>query len=383
MNYNQDDFKRRFQKRLEEVREKTDLVFKYQKVGPPPFIVNSAFYHLFGIDTKEIPDHIFDDPAIMTQYQEALYCEQIKAIPDDFVPYLVPWFGTVVLSSALGSKVVYPEKADPAFDARYFPIQTVQDVKRLDRADPDKDGLMPKVLDFMRYMKNNSFLPVGITDCQGPYATANQLVGYDRLVYMMIDNPSVVHELFDKITESAIIWIKRQKGEIGEALNECFGDQQIYIGENAGIWLSDDDAVLVGPDMYREFVVPYNARIFEEFGGGILHYCGNANHQIDNFLRTKGLVGINVYCLHNLNALAELKRRIENRLVLIACDFTPGDYQTYYKELSDNLSYNGLIINSQFSTITSLTENGAYVNEKRDKQTERKQVFNYIHSILS
>ena len=135
--------------------------------------------------------------------------------------------------------------------------------------------------------------------------------------------------------------------------------------------------------MYREFVVPYNSRIFEEFGGGILHYCGNANHQIDNFLHTKGLVGINTYCLHDLKALAELKKRIENRLVLIACDFTPGDYQTYYKELSDNLSYNGLIINSQFSTITSLAENGAYVIEKRDKQTERKKVFNYIQSILS
>ncbi len=90
---------------------------------------------------------------------------------------------------------------------------------------------MPQVLDCIRYMKESSFLPIGITDCQGPLSTAYQLMGYDNFIFLMFDHPSAAYELMDKITESLIVWI------------------------------ADDDAVLIGSDLYQEFVVPYNSRI--------------------------------------------------------------------------------------------------------------------------
>ena len=113
-------------------------------------------------------------------------------------------------------------------------IKNVSDIKAMKVADPDTDGLMPKVIETIRYMKAHSFLPIGITDCQGPLATANQLMGYDKLIYLMADNPSATHEFMDKITESLIVWIGCQKREIGEPQNECFGDQQIYTGRHSG-----------------------------------------------------------------------------------------------------------------------------------------------------
>ncbi len=377
IDYDVPDFQKRFEARLGRVKEKTRQAFEFKEVDAPPFLVNSAFYHLFGTDPETIPDGYYDDPAVMTRFQEVSFHEQIKAVDDDFVPYLVPWFGTAVLSSALGAKVVYHEKADPSFDPTRFAIKDEDDIRNLEIADPDKDGLMPKVLQFIRYMKEASFLPVGMTDCQGPLASANQLVGYDKLIFMMNDSPDAVHELMDKITESLILWIKRQKVESGEALSECIGDQQVYVGEHAGVWLSDDDAVLWSPDLYREFVVPYNSRVFKEFGGGILHYCGNANHQIDNLLNTDGLVGLNVYALHDLKGIRELKRRIEKRLVLFACDFAPLDHEAYYEDLLSNMSFTGLIVDCQFSPVVSLTESG-YGTECRDKGDTRKALIKSI-----
>jgi len=381
MSYNIDydisDFQKRFETRLGGVKERTRQVFEFKEVDAPPFLVNSAFYHLFGTDPETIPDGYYDDPAVMTRFQEASFYEQITAVDDDFVPYLVPWFGTAVLSSALGAKVVYHEKADPSFDPTCFPIEDEDDIRNLEIADPEKDGLMPTVLQCIRFMKETSFLPVGITDCQGPLATANQLVGYDKLIFMMKDSPDAVHELMDKITESLILWIKRQKVESGEALNECIGDQQVYVGEHAGVWLSDDDAVLWSPDLYREFVVPYNSIIFKEFGGGILHYCGNANHQVENLLNTGGLIGLNVYALHDLKGICELKRRIEERLVLFVCDFAPLDHRTYYKELLSNMSFTGLVVDCQLSPVISLTESG-YGTEHRDKADTRKELIKSI-----
>jgi uroporphyrinogen-III decarboxylase len=134
--------------------------------------------------------------------------------------------------------------------------------------DPEKDGLMPQVLEFLAYMKQNSVLPVGITDFQGPLTTANQLLGYDKLIYLMYDEPQAMHELMDKVTETLIMWVKKQKEVIGEPLNYCIGDQQVYTGPNAGVWFSDDDAVLMSVPSYREFVVPYNARIWKRLEVG-------------------------------------------------------------------------------------------------------------------
>ena len=114
-------------------------------------------------------------------------------------------------------------------------------------------------------------------------------MGYDKLIYLMHDDPRAMHELMDKVTETLILWVKKQKEVIGEPLNECIADQQVYTGEHAGVWFSDDDAVLMSTKTYREFVAPYNSRILKAFGGGCVHYCGNATHHADTFLAMEGL----------------------------------------------------------------------------------------------
>lgn len=376
------DFQRLFHQRLAKVQPKTAEVFAFRPMAEPPFLVNSALYTAFGSDPAQFPLEYYDDPAVMTAYQERIYYEQVSAIEDDFVPYLMPWFGTGVAASALGSCIEFHPGLDPAVDPTFYPVATPEDIRRLQIPDPEKDGLMPRVLAFQRYMKEHSFLPVGITDFQGPLTTANQLMGYDKLIYLMQDNPAAVHELMEKITETLIRWVKAQKEVIGEPLNECFGDQQVYVGKNAGIWFSDDDCVLMSPKTYREFVVPYNARILQEFGGGILHYCGNGTHQAENFLQTEGLRGLNIYNLYNLRSLAELKQKAEGRLVIFACDFTPVHYPAYFDELVSSLSFNGLIIDSQFSPVVGLLEGGKYVPVQRDLITERQRVYAYLRQLL-
>jgi uroporphyrinogen-III decarboxylase len=366
------------ERRLKKVTARTADVFAFREVDFPPFIVNSALYWVFGLDPDTFPDTYFDDPAVMTNFQEHLYYDQIKEIDDDFVPYLMPWFGTAVVSSAFGCQVEFPPKQDPAANPRHYPVRMAEDVRKLTIPDPARDGLMPKVLEFLAYMKHNSFLPVGITDFQGPLTTANQLMGYDRLIYLLCDEPEVMHELMDKVTEALIMWVKRQKQVIGEPLNECISDQQVYLGKHAGVWFSDDDAVLMSPGTYKEFVVPYNSRILKAFGGGCLHYCGNATHQVENFLNTEGLLAINDYTLYDLRAFHELKTRLEGRIVLFACDFTPVDYEAYFCELLEGMSYRGLVLQSQYSPVVGLLKGGRYHPIRRDLKRGRRAVYDFL-----
>jgi uroporphyrinogen-III decarboxylase len=375
-----EDFRQLFEKRLDKVEAKTSDVFAFKEVEQPPFFVNSAFYWLFGLDMDTFPDDYFDDPAVMTNFQERTYYDQVKEIEDDFVPYLMPWFGTVVTASAFGCKVEFPTKQDPAVNPRFYPIQKPEDIRKLQVLDPEKDGLMPKVLEFLRYMKTHSFLPVGITDFQGPLTTANQLMGYDKLIYLMYDQPNLVHELMDIVTESLILWIKKEKEVIGEPLNECFSNQQVYTGKHSGIWFSDDDAVLVSEKIYKEFVVPYNSRILTEFGGGFIHYCGNGTHHAQNFLNIKGLLGLNIYNMYNIQSFAKLKTQVEDRLVLFACDHTAIEYPQYFDELLSSVKYKGMVICSQYSPVIGLLKGGKYDAIRRPLKAGRREAFEYLKS---
>ena len=378
-----EEFKVSFEKRLNKIKAKTADVFAFKQVEEPPYLVNSALYWVFGLDMETFPDDYFDDPAVMTTFQERTYYDQVKEIDDDFVPYLVPWFGTIVAASAFGCKIKYMPKQDPAADPRYYPVKTPEDIKKLQVPDPAKDGLMPKVLEYLTYMRENSFLPVGITDFQGPLTTANQLMGYDKLIYLMFDHPNLMHALMDVITESLIVWVKAQKEIIGEPLDWCISDQQVYTGDHAGIWFSDDDAVLMSEQTYKEFVVPYNSRILKEFGGGCVHYCGNATHHAENFLNTEGLLALNIYNLYDIPAFAELKQKVEDRIVLFACDFTPVEYDAYFDELLSNVSYKGLVIDSQYSPVVGLLKGGKYNAIRRDLKSGRQAVYDNLKQHLS
>ncbi len=375
------DFQQRFQRRLAKVKARTDDVFAFRKKDATPFLVNSSFYHLFGIDQDLIPDDLFENPEAMIRFQERTFYEQVKAVDDDFVPCLVPWFGCVVMASAMGCKVQIPRRMDPTADPAFYPVRTPEDIRRLCLPDPHKDGLMPTVLRYLAVMKASSFLPVGMTDCQSPLTTANQLMGYDGLIYLMADYPNAAHELLDKIAEATIAWVKAQKEVTGEPLNECFTDQQVYTGTHAGVWFSDDDASLMSPQMYREFVVPYNSKILTAFGGGCIHFCGNALHQADNLLATEGLRAFNNYNLYNLAPLAEVKKKFEGRIVLFACDFTPVEYERYFREMMSLLPRGGMVIDSQFSPVVGLLEGGHYDAVRRDPVRGRREVFDFLRGL--
>ncbi len=354
------DLRRRFDARLPAVAARTADLFAFRPVSRPVVIATGSFYFLFGRAPDAIPPGFLSDPAVMTADMERLQYEQLCLVEDDYMPYVMPWQGTTVTASALGSRISYPPGQDPAVDPTWYPVQTTQDVRRLEVPAPGTAGQMPQVLDLLRHMLADSVLPVCITDCQGPLTTANQLMGYDKLIYLMVDEPSAAHELMDKVTTTLIEWFRLQKQLIGEPEGYCFTDQMVYTGPHAGIWLSDDDAVLMSADLYREFVVPYNSRFLRAFGGGMLHYCGNGNHQVDNFLATDGLLGLTVFPLHDLRSIAELQRRVFGRLVLFVGEFTPVDHRAWFDELFEVVDPRGLAVLSMYSRVLGLTRDGRY-----------------------
>lgn len=185
----------------------------------------------------------------------------------------------------------------------------------------------------------------------------------------MQDYPKKIHALMDLLSDTVIEWVKYQKQILGEPMNHCFGNQGVYVPEGVGVWFSDDDAVIISGDLYKEFVVPYNSKILKAFDGGIIHFCGNGNQHIENFKSMEYLRGINNFALGNWKSLLTLKEGLENKAVIIACDFTHMDYNEYYRILFEehNMSKRGLVVHSLFAPTTA-AEDGKYVLIDRDEE---------------
>ena len=118
------------------------------------------------------------------------------------------------------------------------------------------------------------------------------MLGSDLFFPMPYDEPERLHALMDVVTDYAIDFFTAQIEAAGP--NCCPGIwPAFWFPRCAGIQMSDDNLVNVSPDVYEEFVVPYNNRIAEAFGGLFLHSCTIKEANLPALHTLKGLTGIN------------------------------------------------------------------------------------------
>jgi len=337
-----------------------------------PLLINAPCYFAFG--TYDKPEDYFTNPASMVEYQSDGYERHLAEIEDDLVPYFMPWFGTGVLASAFGCEIAFPSGPgdDPAV-ARPC-ISSPADVAALKMPDPYRDGWMPRVLEAIDYARAHSDLPAGLTDMQGPLDTVGQMCGQQQLFIWMHEEPQVVHDLFDIVTEAFIEWVKVQKEHIGEPLDRSNGLQGVGASP-IGVFESDDDMVMVGPKQYQEFVVPYVSRIFEAFGGGSLHFCGNAYQHLDNILQVKDIRVVNNGPMANFEAFGEFRRRLGNRVTVQLQDSAPLDAEGYYKRLFSEIDdLRGVMLANFVPDRLGLSDEGGYVPVEWDPFEVAKRI---------
>jgi uroporphyrinogen-III decarboxylase len=105
-----------------------------------------------------------------------------------------------------------------------------------------------------------------------PFTTACKLRGTPEMCMDMAADPEYAKQLLAYITESAIRAIKAWREYLGTPVVTDY------------VFLGDDSIVLLSPEMYRDFVLPYHRRIYEEFGTSDakrgIHLCGAAQKHL-------------------------------------------------------------------------------------------------------
>lgn len=129
-------------------------------------------------------------------------------------------------------------------------------------------------------------------DLQGPFDIAHLLVG-PKIFYDLCDNPGFIHSLLELVTETYIRFRKLLQPYLTDEAGE---DAVFVLGSVYGgkVVIKDDTAAInLSPEMYNEFSKQYNEKIFEAFGKGSLHHCGQERPWHFSSFACENLAGIN------------------------------------------------------------------------------------------
>jgi hypothetical protein len=369
--------------RFSRSRRRIKAAMKLQPPVDPPVIIWPFHYIVCGTAPQRIPADLFESPAGMTEYQVRFCEEHMAAIDDDFQPYLTPYLGTGILASAFGCKMHFVPGRDPSVAGPC--VREIADAARLRQPDPGRDGLMPRVLEAADYMRAHGPYPVALTDTQSPLDELILMCGHERLYLWMYDEPKLVHDLFDLATDALIAWVKAQKAVIGEPLDVCNGEQGVWIPPPCGVWLADDEAVNLPPDLYEQFIAPRYERIFREFGGGVLHFCGSGAHLANILKKMDGLKAINTGPMGKPAAFAQLQQGlggIFGKIPLIYQEMSPANPEQYFRDLLGRISLRGVILAPQVCDCF-VTGDGGMMQVTQDRVAAARTVHQVLKKLIA
>ena len=367
--------KKFYQRQIDFSRAEMKKAYDFSNERPLKYICDACWW-LFGQLPERIPENYCKgDYESMYHYQlELLQKHYEKGWGDCMEPILSPWYGTGVLPSGFGSQVAYKKGMDPAVEMRSDVDENF--VKNMKIPDPYKDGQMPMVLETIDFFREKCDLDINLTDLQGPLSSAFNLVGYENFIYWMYDEPELVHELMEKVTEALIMWIRVQKRQMGIPDEEPSSMMHIRgLDGKGGVFIADDEEVLMNAEDYAEFAKPYNEKLFDAFGGGGLHCCGNVAHQAENLKNTKGLTIYHNMLLNDFEHAAVTQEVLAQAgIPYVAGDFNPSDegIDEYYEGLLKTLKPKGLIVASYIAPAAAMVK-GKYITARRnsDEVAER------------
>jgi len=143
--------------------------------------------------------------------------------------------------------------------------RTIEEVLAEPPPDPRRAGLMPGMLERIDLIKTHlpPFFKIGLPDMQGPFNNAHAIVGEDALVGPSL-TPESFRALMDRITT---YWIASRR----LLLDRIGSDYQVPYDCNP--LMAECSVNLVGPEVYREHILPHDLRIVKELGPPRIHTC--------------------------------------------------------------------------------------------------------------
>lgn len=210
--------------------------------------------------------------------------------PGDAMLSLRPNYGVGTVASVFGCGIDLGEHDMPWVTDRPDREKLLEvDLDNLERL-----GLIPRVIEFVQLtretLRDFPDVHVFMPDLQGPMNTAFLLRQQEIFIEMLAD-AEYYHRLMAVVTEVFLRLTRRLKEEIGEPLDSGYHGA-LYMARG-GVRVVDDVSIMLSPQQFREFSLPYVRQCLAPFGGGWVHSCGNILHQLNAYLETPEIHCVN------------------------------------------------------------------------------------------
>ncbi|MBI5768667.1 MAG: uroporphyrinogen decarboxylase family protein [Verrucomicrobia bacterium] len=200
-----------------------------------------------------------------------------------------------------GARVEYFDEQPVALNEESALLANPAALARLQQPDPLGGGRMTNGIQAVALLKERVGRDLIVEGwVEGPIAEGADLRGINTLMLDFYDDTAFVRDLFEFVV----------------AMELRFAREQIAAGADL-IGIGDAAASLVGPDIYGEFVWPYEKKLVDgihALGGRTrLHICGDTRKH----LARMGRLGCHVVDLDSLSPLAEAREKMGPSQILL------------------------------------------------------------------
>ena len=261
-------------------KERVRRAWRYQRVDHIPlgFCLDDYSQHTVR--------ELCEDGQLQFEWNRRNIERLLRLLPDDYIPVARVWPGYMTIATVFGLQVHWSDDPNQAPGVAEHLIRDMAQVYDLKLPDPAASGLMPFNLRWLRYFAEHFPPEVSLTgiDLGGPINTAKDLLGTNLLYTAFYDDPDAFHHFLSIAAEVQVGCyreIVRAVGDINRL--SCIDFDPIWAPEGRKGFVSDDVCASFSPEIFRQFSMPYNNRIFRLWRGGRLHNCG-PNPAIDLYL---------------------------------------------------------------------------------------------------
>lgn len=277
--------------RLAEIEELNRNALNWEPVPRLPLVLTFPFpdssrFAPFSHGT------IFADPE-KHLYNELVYAFEgsiaLNVELDCDLPVTIrPNFGIGLVSSILGARVEQIDDNPPWVHP--FPSRSgLRKMFEIDTAAVSSKGWIPRVIETYQfydealapYRNLNRLVKRVLPDLQGPFDNYGLVRGSEAFT----DFYSAPGLLNEGLALTAEVQIQAARTLLPFTSDHRHGfSYQHGLAMRGYILIRNDSAVMISPEMYRDFITPQDSAVLTALGGGGIHSCGNLEHQMANYL---------------------------------------------------------------------------------------------------
>jgi uroporphyrinogen-III decarboxylase len=239
-----------------------------------------------------------------------------------FLPGFWSEFGMCTEPSAFGAKISFLRDGFP-HPAKV--IDRIEDIDRVTLPDPEKDGLLPFVLNRLhlnraRIEKMGHAIRFAVA--RGPFNIASFLMGTTEFLMALRTDTEKVQKLLQIITDYTVRWLRVQKS---------------WFDTIDGILILDDIVGFCGQQDFREFAAPCLKSVFSSFDASVRFFHNDADGR--GCSPHLAEVGVNLFNFSYNHSLREMKEWTRNQVVLLG-QIPPRDVlaQGSPQQIADSLA---------------------------------------------